>query len=154
MLNTEEKAATSGVKNNASTAAAVNGPANPTVDATSSSPPIVVGGGDRVGGGGVVGNEQALTLAGAATAQTSRLISTSRSPQPKPFEYKNGRKIEQLMFSYESYFKHKEKIPKRFYPLVQYLENVEVKYHNDNLFEDTPLGFPTRAQLDYYLSLF
>lgn len=69
-----------------------------------------------------------------------------RNDHTRPFEYKNGRKVEQLMYSYETYFKHKEKIPKQYYPLVQYLENVEVKYHNDNLFEDSPLGFPTRAQ--------
>lgn len=64
----------------------------------------------------------------------------------KPIEYKNGKKVENLMYNYENYYRHKEKIPKHYYPLVQYLENVEVKYHNDNLFEDSPCGFPTRAQ--------
>ena len=75
-----------------------------------------------------------------------RATSNSKKSSTKPIEYKNGRKVEQLMFSSETYFKHKEKIPKHYYPLVQYLENVDVKYHNDNLFEDSPLGFPTRAQ--------
>lgn len=73
-------------------------------------------------------------------------ISASNKTIIKPINYKNGKKIEKLMYSYDSYFKHQEKIPKHYYPLVQYLENVEVKYHNDNLFEDSPLGFPTRAQ--------
>jgi hypothetical protein len=83
---------------------------------------------------------------GAAGVGSSVSLIVPPSSPPKPIEYRNGKKIEQLMYNYENYYKHKEKIPKRYYPLVQYLENVEVKYHNDNLFEDTPCGFPTRAQ--------
>ena len=64
----------------------------------------------------------------------------------KAINYKNGRKQEQKMFSYINYYNHKEKLPSHYHPLVQYLEETEVKYHNDNLFENSPIGFPTRAQ--------
>lgn len=109
----------------------------------------------RLTGIPIVDGEETATsgLASASAIDKSRTATmTGGGPgrivfdPPKPIDYKNGRKIEQLMYSYDTYFKHKEKIPKHYYPLVQYLENVEVKYHNDNLFEDTPIGFPTRAQ--------
>lgn len=64
-----------------------------------------------------------------------------------PLNYKNGRKLEPVMFNFNNYFIHKEKLPKHYHPLVQYLDQTEVKFHNDNLFENSPLGFPTRAQL-------
>lgn len=99
-----------------------------------------------VGGGGVSDTKNRVMTTTLTSSAGQIGTSTKRSTELKPIEYKNGRKIEQLMYSYETYFKHKEKIPKQYYPLVQYLENVEVKYHNDNLFEDTPIGFPTRAQ--------
>ena len=64
----------------------------------------------------------------------------------KPLNYKNGRKIEPSMFNYANYYSHREQLPRHYHPLVQYLESTELKYHNDNLFENSPTGFPTRAQ--------
>lgn len=64
-----------------------------------------------------------------------------------PINYKNGRKQEPRMFSFSNYYKHKEQLPRHYHPLVQFLEDTEVKYHNDNLFENSSIGFPTRAQI-------
>ncbi len=64
----------------------------------------------------------------------------------KPLEYKNGRKIEPSMFNYTNFYNHREQLPRHYHPLVQYLDATELKYHNDNLFENSPTGFPTRAQ--------
>lgn len=61
--------------------------------------------------------------------------------------YKNGRKIEPTIVSYENYLNHREKLPNHYHPLVQYLEKTELKYHNDNLYEASPIGFPTRGQI-------
>lgn len=68
-------------------------------------------------------------------------------PKIPPLNYKNCRKLEPIMFNFTNYFVHKEKLPKHYHPLVQYLDKTEVKYHNDNLYENSPIGFPTRAQL-------
>ena len=65
---------------------------------------------------------------------------------PLPINYKNGRKKEPSMTNFTNYYNHREKLPKHYHPLVQYLESTEVKFHNDNLYEDSPIGFPTRAQ--------
>jgi hypothetical protein len=51
-----------------------------------------------------------------------------------------------MLFNFNNYYNHREKLPQHYHPLVQYLEHTEVKYHNDNLFENSPIGFPTRAQ--------
>lgn len=64
----------------------------------------------------------------------------------KSINYKNGRKLEPAMFSYSNYYTHREKLPQHYNPLLQYLENTEVKFHNDNLYEDSPIGLPTRSQ--------
>lgn len=63
-----------------------------------------------------------------------------------PINYKNGRKQEPKMFNFNNYYTHREKLPRHYHSLVQFLEDTEVKYHNDNLFEDSSIGFPTRAQ--------
>lgn len=133
----EEDAATnSGVKNNATTVAPVEAAVpNPTVVAETDSSVLV---------GAAAAADDAVSTSAAAAKKSQPKLSSAASF--RPFEYRNGRKVEQLMYSYETYFKHREKVPRSYYPLVQYLENVEVKYHNDNLFEDSPLGFPTRAQ--------
>lgn len=64
----------------------------------------------------------------------------------KSINYKNGRKLEPAMFSYSNYYAHREKLPQHYNPLLQYLEKTEVKFHNDNLYEDSPIGLPTRSQ--------
>lgn len=75
-------------------------------------------------------------------------LNTNKSNKTKiPINYNNGRKIEPIMYNFANYFMHKEKLPKHYHPLVQYLDQTEVKYHNDNLYENSPIGFPTRAQL-------
>lgn len=61
--------------------------------------------------------------------------------------YKNCRKIEPQVLSFTNYYRHREALPQNYHSLVQFLEKTEVKYHNDNLFEQSPIGFPTRAQL-------
>ena len=68
-----------------------------------------------------------------------------------PINYENGRKKEPKMFNFSNYYNHREKLPRHYHPLVQFLEDSEVKYHNDNLFENSSIGFPTRAQ---YVALF
>lgn len=64
-----------------------------------------------------------------------------------PINYENGRKKEPKMFNFSNYYNHREKLPRHYHPLVQFLEDSEVKYHNDNLFENSSIGFPTRAQI-------
>lgn len=64
-----------------------------------------------------------------------------------PIDYQNGRKKEPRMFNFQNYYNHRENLPKHYHPLVQFLEDTEVKYHNDNLFENSSIGFPTRAQI-------
>jgi hypothetical protein len=81
----------------------------------------------------------------ASTVQANQL-SNSENLKMNQINYKNGKKIEPMLFSYTNYYSHREKLPQHFHPLVQYLENTELKYHNDNLYENSPIGFPTRAQ--------
>lgn len=69
-----------------------------------------------------------------------------QSSHVRPINYKNGRKIEPMFFSYSTYYRHKENLPQHYNSLVQYLENTEVKYHNDNLYDSSSIGLPTRAQ--------
>ena len=64
-----------------------------------------------------------------------------------PINYRNGKKIEPVLLSFSNYYAHRETLPQHYHPLVQYLEKTELKYHNDNLYEDSPIGFPTRAQI-------
>ena len=72
-------------------------------------------------------------------------LSTPKS-KPTPLNYKNGHKVTPKVINYSNYYMHREKLPFHYHPLVQFLEETEVKYHNDNLYEDSPVGFPTRAQ--------
>jgi hypothetical protein len=74
---------------------------------------------------------------------------TNMNPNTKndTINYKNGKKVEPVLLSYNNYFLHREKLPEHYHPLVQYLEKTELKYHNDNLYENSPIGFPTRAQI-------
>lgn len=60
-------------------------------------------------------------------------------------EYVNGRVKEEPRVNYETYYSHSEKVPENYHPLVQYLNKTELKYYNDNLFYETPIGFPTKA---------
>lgn len=64
-----------------------------------------------------------------------------------PLDYKNGRKQEPKMFNFTNYYNHREKLPRHYHPLVQFLEDTECKYHNDNLYANSVIGFPTRAQI-------
>lgn len=86
-------------------------------------------------------------------------IITDQSQQQKPVEtsvsadlhenkinYKNGKKIPPLLLDFDNYYRHKEKLPLHYKPLLQYLENTQVKYYYDNLYERSPIGQPTRAQ--------
>lgn len=101
------------------------------------------------------GAENAAVVSGAEIENEPM----SSSPKPKadhlnstdldstrPINYRNGKKIEPFLFSFNNYYKHREKLPQHYHPLVQYLDKTELKYHNDNLYEDSPIGFPTRAQ--------
>ena len=74
------------------------------------------------------------------------LSNPKNTPRQPTINYKNGRKQEPMLFNFNNYYNHREKLPQHYHPLVQYLEHTEVKYHNDNLFENSPIGFPTRAQ--------
>ena len=74
------------------------------------------------------------------------LSNPKNTPRQPAINYKNGRKQEPMLFNFNNYYNHREKLPQHYHPLVQYLEHTEVKYHNDNLFENSPIGFPTKAQ--------
>ena len=74
------------------------------------------------------------------------LSNPKNTPRQPAINYRNGRKQEPMLFNFNNYYNHREKLPQHYHPLVQYLENTEVKYHNDNLFENSPIGFPTKAQ--------
>jgi len=65
---------------------------------------------------------------------------TSKEP-----EYINGRLKEESRVNYETYYAHNEKTPDSYHPLVQYLDKTELKFYNDNIFYDSPLGFPTKT---------
>ena len=88
----------------------------------------------------------------SSAAQPAHLISTNQqlnsnlTKSLNDINYKNGKKIQPVLFNYTNYYNHREKLPQHYHPLVQYLENTELKYHNDNLYENSPIGFPTRAQ--------
>ncbi len=64
-----------------------------------------------------------------------------------PIDYKNGRKQEPKMFNFTNYYNHRERLPRHYHPLVQFLNETECKYHNDNLYANSVMGFPTRAQI-------
>jgi hypothetical protein len=81
----------------------------------------------------VMNEQKGVTIASANTAPG--------------INYQNGRKVEPVLVSYQNYFMHREKLPQHYHPLVQYLEKTELKYHNDNLYDESPIGFPTRAQI-------
>ena len=91
------------------------------------------------------------SLSAPQTQNISSLIVNKENDLVKnrkePLNYRNGRKLEPAMFNFSNYFVHKEKLPKHYHPLVQFLDQTEVKFHNDNLFENSAIGFPTRAQL-------
>lgn len=72
---------------------------------------------------------------------------TIKRSKTMPIDYQNGRKKEPKLFNFTNYYNHKEQLPRHYHPLVQFLEDTEVKYHNDNLFENSSIGFPTRAQI-------
>jgi hypothetical protein len=63
----------------------------------------------------------------------------------KQGDYMNGRVKSEPRVNYETYYSHKEQTPDNYHPLVQYLDTTELKYFNDNLFYETPMGFPTKA---------
>lgn len=94
-------------------------------------------------------NEDENYLNVTATNGTTAAVEQSKmqSSNARPINYRNGRKIEPMFFSYSTYYRHKENLPQHYSSLVQYLESKEVKYHNDNLYESSPIGLPTRAQL-------
>ncbi|CAF0984172.1 unnamed protein product [Didymodactylos carnosus] len=50
-------------------------------------------------------------------------------------------------FDYETYYKHKEKDPEHHNPLLQYLSDTELKFHNDNIYEASPYGLPRRTDI-------
>jgi hypothetical protein len=75
------------------------------------------------------------------------MANMSSQKKSDTINYKNGKKVEPVLLSFNNYFLHREKLPQHYHPLVQYLEKTELKYHNDNLYENSPIGFPTRAQI-------
>lgn len=81
------------------------------------------------------------------THQSHNNLTSRNASTGKPVDYKNGKKVEPVLFNYTNYYNHREDVPQQYHPLVQYLENTELKYHNDNLHENSVIGFPTRAQL-------
>jgi len=62
-------------------------------------------------------------------------------------DYVNGKLKEDKRVNYENYYTYGETFPERYHPLVQFLDDTELKFYNDNLFYNTPYGFPTRASL-------
>ena len=77
----------------------------------------------------------------------SKMQPIQKSNVKHQLEYVNGRLKEESRVNYETYYSHKEETPDSYHPLVQYLDKTELKYYNDNVFYETPLGFPTKARL-------
>ncbi len=83
----------------------------------------------------------------AATKQSEVPIEPLKRSNTMPIDYKNGRKQEPKMFNFTNYYNHREHLPRHYHPLVQFLDETECKYHNDNLYANSVMGFPTRAQI-------
>ncbi|CAF0715423.1 unnamed protein product [Brachionus calyciflorus] len=77
----------------------------------------------------------------------TNLNKIAKDPEVKAINYKNGRKLEPSMYSFSNYYTHREKLPQHYNPLLQFLDSTEVKFHNDNLYEDSSIGIPTRSQI-------
>ena len=84
-----------------------------------------------------------VTQQNAGNNQT-KLLPLEKSITKHP-EYINGRLKEESRVNYETYYAHNEQSPDSYHPLVQYLDKTELKFYNDNIFYDSPLGFPTKT---------
>jgi hypothetical protein len=88
------------------------------------------------------------TLIGPPPSSTeNRRKENSHSITTKEVFFTNGRNFQEPKVNFETYYKYKEVLPSRFHPLIQFLDDTELKYYNDNLFSNTPFGFPTKALL-------
>jgi hypothetical protein len=63
----------------------------------------------------------------------------------KQSQFLNGRAKTTPKVNHETYYSYKEEAPQNFHPLLQYLDVTELKFANDNLYNNSPHGFPTRA---------
>jgi hypothetical protein len=69
----------------------------------------------------------------------------SNNQNGKETQFLNGRARTTPKVNYETYYSYKEEAPAHFHPLLQYLDVTELKFANDNLYNNSPHGFPTRA---------
>lgn len=88
------------------------------------------------------------TLVGPPPSSTeNRRRENANSITTRDAYFTNGRNFQEPKVNFETYYKYKEVLPSRFHPLIQFLDDTELKYYNDNLFDNTPFGFPTRGIL-------